>query len=104
MIFVAIFFGREGVLANNCSNAAISGCVPELNRVPVVLPITTGDNFARRRGFEVSLEDTGTRTGGVIRCDQPRAHDFAALNTRRLEFVPEPVMDEVLARPAAILA
>ena len=75
----------------------------ELTGTPVVLPITTGGKFARRRGFAVSLEDAGTRTTGVIRCDQPRVLDLAARNGKRLETVPEPIMDEVLARLAAIL-
>lgn len=76
------------------------------NRVtgtPVVLPITTDGNFARSRGFAVSLEDAGIRTTGVIRCDQPRALDLAARRGRRLESVPDSVMDDVLARLAAIL-
>ena len=75
----------------------------ELTGTPVVLPITTGGSFARRRGFAVSLEDAGTRTRGVIRCDQPRVLDLAARNGKRLETVPEPIMDEVLARLAAII-
>ena len=75
----------------------------DLTGTPVVLPITTGGSFARRRGFAVSLEDAGTRTRGVIRCDQPRVLDLAARNGRRLETVPEPIMDEVLARLAAII-
>ena len=74
-----------------------------LTGTPVVLPITTGGSFARRRGFAVSLEDAGTRTRGVIRCDQPRVLDLAARNGKRLETVPEPIMDEVLARLAAII-
>ena len=56
------------------------------------------------RGFAVSLADAGARTAGVIRCDQPHALDLAARHGRRLETVPEPIMDEVLARLAAILA
>ena len=76
----------------------------ELTRAPVVLPITTGGNFARRRGFAISLDDAGTRTVGVIRCDQPRTLDLAARNGTRLEAIPESIMDEVLARLAAILA
>ena len=71
---------------------------------PVVLPITTGRSFARRRGFAVSLDDAGTRTTGVIRCDQPRVLDLAARKGKRLETVPDQIMDEVLARLAAILA
>lgn len=76
----------------------------ELTRAPIVLPITTGGNFARRRGFAISLDDAGTRTVGVIRCDQPRTLDLAARNGTRLEAIPESIMDEVLARLAAILA
>ena len=76
----------------------------ELTGTPVVLPITTGGSFARRRGFAVSLDGAGTRTVGVIRCDQPRTLDLAARNGKRLESVPEPVVDDVLARLAAILA
>ena len=70
---------------------------------PVVLPVTTGGGFARRRGFAVSLEEAGTRTTGVIRCDQPRAFDLAARNGRRVESVPEHVIDDVLARLATII-
>ena len=75
----------------------------ELTGTPVVLPITTGGRFARRRGFAVSLDDAGTVTTGVIRCDQPRVLDLAARNGKRLEAVPEPIIEEVLARLAAIL-
>ena len=70
---------------------------------PVVLPVTTGGGFARRRGFAVSLEDAGTQTTGVIRCDQPRALDLAARDGRRVESVPDHVIDDVLARLATII-
>ena len=36
----------------------------ELTGTPVVLPITTGGSFARRRGFAVSLDDAGIRITG----------------------------------------
>jgi mRNA-degrading endonuclease toxin of MazEF toxin-antitoxin module len=67
-----------------------------LTRVPIVVPITSGGSFARNAGFTVSL--TGTRTSGVIRCDQPRPLDLAARNGRKLESVPQHVLDDVLAR------
>lgn len=76
----------------------------ELTGTPIVLPITTGGRFARRRGFAVSLDNARTRTVGVIRCDQPRALDLIARGGTRLEAVPERVTDEVLARLTAILA
>lgn len=76
------------------------------NRVtntPVVLPITTKGGFARRRGFAVSLKNAGTRTAGVIRCDQPRALDLITRNGRLVETVPEYILEDVLARLATIL-
>ena len=79
----------------------------EFNRVtqvPVVLPITSGGNFARTAGFAVSLSGCGTRTTGVVRCDQPRALDLRARSGRRLEQVPPVIMDEVLARLATIFS
>ena len=74
----------------------------KLTGTPVVLPITTGGSFARRRGFAVSLPGAGTRTTGVIRCDQPRALDVGARKGRRLESIPDQIMEEVLARLAPI--
>jgi len=74
----------------------------QLARVPVVVPITRGGSFARTAGFAVSLNEAGTTTTGVIRCDQPRALDLAARRARKLETVPPSVMDEVLARLAPI--
>ena len=73
-----------------------------LTRVPIVLPITTGGNFARVRGFTVLLTDAGTRTTGVVRCDQPRALDLQARGGRRLEAAPAAIVDEVLARLAPL--
>ena len=74
----------------------------KLTGTPVVLPITTGGSFARRRGFAVSLQGAGTRTTGVIRCDQPRPLDVGARNGTRVETVPDQIMEEVLARLAPI--
>lgn len=76
----------------------------KLTRLPVVVPVTSGENFARTAGFTVSLEGAGTKTTGVIRCDQPRAIDMAARNGKRLERIPDAVVNEVLARLDAILS
>ena len=78
------------------------GAFNRLTRVPIVLPITTGDNFAHVRGFTVSLTDARTRTTGVVRCDQPRALDLEAGGGRRLEAAPAAIVDEVLARLAPL--
>ena len=72
----------------------------DATQLPVILPITTGGEFARRLGFAVPL--TGTQTTGVVRCDQPRVLDLAARNARKVETLPAPLMDEVLARVITI--
>jgi mRNA interferase ChpB len=73
-----------------------------LTKVPIVVPITTGGNFARIAGFAVSLEGAGLRTRGTVRCDQPRALDLGSRSGRRLETVPATIIDEVLARLAPL--
>ena len=67
-----------------------------LTHAPIVVPITTGGSFARIAGFTVSLSGAGTRTTGVIRCDQPRPVDLGARKARRLESVPAVILNEVL--------
>ena len=73
-----------------------------LTKTPVVLPITTGGSFARTAGFAVPLAGAGTKTTGVIRCDQPRALDLGARNGRKLESAPAAIVDEVLAKLAPL--
>ena len=73
-----------------------------LTRVPIVVPITSGGAFAGNAGFAVSLNAAGTRTTGVARCDQPRPLDLAARNGRKLESVPQHILDDVLAKLATL--
>lgn len=67
-----------------------------ITKLPVVLPITNGGDFANRIGFAVSI--TGIKTTGVVRCDQPRVIDLAARKARKIDTLPNSIMDEVLAR------
>jgi mRNA interferase ChpB len=71
-------------------------------RLPVVLPITSQGGFARRLGFAVPI--IGIRTTGLVRCDQPRTIDLAARGGRKIDTLPEEIMDEVLARLAPLFA
>ena len=79
------------------------GAFNRMTGVPVVLPITQGGGFARAAGFAVSLMGAGTSTVGVVRCDQPRTLDLRARKGRKVESLPDAIMDEVLARLATIL-
>lgn len=69
-------------------------------KLPVILPITNGGDFARRIGFAVPI--TGIKTTGVIRCDQPRVLDLAARTARKVDTLPTPILDEVLAKVATL--
>jgi mRNA-degrading endonuclease toxin of MazEF toxin-antitoxin module len=69
-----------------------------VTKVPVVVPITSGGGFARTAGFAVTLNGAGTTTMGVVRCDQPRALDLGARGGKKLESVPEAIINEVLAK------
>ncbi|WP_321477888.1 type II toxin-antitoxin system PemK/MazF family toxin [uncultured Paludibaculum sp.] len=73
-----------------------------VTKVPVVLPITSAGNFPRTAGFAVSLSGAGMQTTGVVRCDQPCALDLGARGGKRLESVPDAIVEEVLARLSAI--
>jgi mRNA interferase ChpB len=65
-------------------------------KLPVVLPITNGGDFARRIGFAVEI--TGIKTTGLIRCDQPRVLDISERGGRRVDTLPDALLDEVLAK------
>lgn len=69
----------------------------------LVCPITQGGNFARHAGFAVSLSGAGTRTGGVILCNQARVLDLQARQARFIEKVPAFIIDEVLARLGTLI-
>jgi mRNA-degrading endonuclease toxin of MazEF toxin-antitoxin module len=73
-----------------------------MTRLPVILPIASGGSFARTAGFAVPLVGAGTKTTGVVRCDQPRALDLAARGGRKLESIPDAILDEVLAKISPI--
>lgn len=68
----------------------------QATKLPVVLPITGGGEFARRVGFAVPLSGIGTT--GVVRCDQPRVLDLEARGGRKVDALPREILDEVLAR------
>ncbi|MDG6403013.1 type II toxin-antitoxin system PemK/MazF family toxin [Pseudomonas quasicaspiana] len=72
----------------------------EATKLPVVCPITSGGDFARRIGFAVPI--TGISITGVVRCDQPRVLDLGARNGRKVDALPAEIMEDVLARLAPI--
>ncbi len=88
-------------------NAAGADChtggLNRVTRLPVVVPVTSGGNFARTAGFAVSLDGVGIRTTGVVRCDQPRTIDMKARGGKTTRTGSETIMNEVLGRLSTIL-
>ena len=68
----------------------------------IVCPVTLGGDFARNRGFAVSLSGAGTDVQGVILVNQMRALDLAARNGKFRERAPDSIVEEVLGRLSAI--
>ena len=76
---------------------------PADDDLAIVLPITQGITLARSQGFAVTMMGAGTRTQGVIICNQPRTVALKARGARRIESVPQVVIDEVLLRIAPLM-
>lgn len=66
----------------------------------LVAPITSGGAFARNRGFAVEL--SGTKTAGIVLCNQMRTVDLNARKARFVESAPLGVVQEMLARARAL--
>lgn len=69
-------------------------------KLPVVLPITNGGDFARHIGFTVEI--SGINTTGLVRCDQPRVLDIAERHGRKVDTLPAALLDDVLAKVATL--
>ena len=72
----------------------------EATKLPVILPITNGGEFAQRIAFAVPI--SGIKTTGVVRCDQPHVLDLHERNGRKIDTLPPEILVEVLAKLAAI--
>ena len=70
----------------------------------LVAPITQAGNIERMRGWSVSLMGAGTSTQGVAVVSQCRILDFVARNAKRIDGVPQVVIDEALAKLEAMVA
>lgn len=72
----------------------------DFNRLGDVLvaPITQGGDFSRFAGFAVTLTGTGCRTQGAALVNKIRMLDLAARGARKIERVPQEVIDDAIGR------
>lgn len=76
---------------------------PADENLAIVLPISSGITLARSQGFTVTLMGAGTRTTGVIICNQPRTVALRERGARRIEMVSETITQDVLMRMAPLV-
>jgi mRNA interferase ChpB len=76
----------------------------EFNRMGDVLvaPITQGGDYSRHQGFAVSLTGTGCETQGVALVNKMRMMDLVARKAKKIERVPQVVLDDALSRLATL--
>jgi mRNA interferase ChpB len=77
----------------------------QFNRLGDVLvaPITQGGDYSRYAGFAVSLTATGCKTQGVALINKIRMLDLTARKARKIERVPQVVIDDALGRLTALI-
>ncbi|MFN5257048.1 MAG: type II toxin-antitoxin system ChpB family toxin [Limnohabitans sp.] len=77
----------------------------QFNRLGDVLvaPITQGGDYSRYAGFAVSLTGTGCKTQGVALINKIRMLDLTARKARKIERVPQAVIDDALGRLTALI-
>lgn len=69
----------------------------------MIAPITQGGDFARVAGFTVSLTGTGLDTQGVVLVNGVRSVDVEKRGAKKIEQAPDYIVDEVLAKLAALI-
>jgi mRNA interferase ChpB len=69
----------------------------------LVAPITQGGTATRQNGFSVTLMGPGSKTQGIVLCDQTRTIDARARSYTRIEKASALVVDEALDAVRAIL-
>ena len=72
-----------------------------LNGLAVAVPITNGGRFIEARGLAVSLPETLQTEGKILVCS-PRQMDFIARDAEYIEAVPDDLLQDILARHAAL--
>lgn len=68
----------------------------------LIAPITQGGDYSRFAGFAVSLMNTGCQTQGVALINKCRMMDLVARKAKKIERVPQEVVDDALGRLMAL--
>lgn len=94
--------GRE--MKGSRFGLVVSGTLFNRHGLAMICPISQGAAAtARTYGTVVTLIGAGTDTQGAIHCHQLKSLDWRSRQARFKEAIPQPILDEVLARLEAIL-
>ena len=80
----------------------LSAAIFNKHNPPLVAPITSGGAAARYGNMAISLTGTGCQTAGVVLCNQIRTLDVRERGGKRVESVPDYLLDDVKTRIADI--
>jgi mRNA interferase ChpB len=96
----------EGHEMRGAGRPALVLTTREFNRLGDILvaPITQGGDFSRFAGFAVSLGGAGCKTQGVALINKIRMMDLVARRAKKVERVPQAVIDDAISRLAALFA
>lgn len=103
MVSLAPTIGREIRGENPRPGLVLSKTKFNALGVCLVAPITIGGDYSREAGFAVSLIGSGTKTQGVILSNMIRSLDLVGRGAKKIEAAPDYIVEDVLARIAAIL-
>ena len=92
-------------MLRGASRPALVLTTKDFNRLGDVLvaPITQGGDHARYAGFAVSLTGAGCKTQGVALVNKIRMLDLNARQAKKVERVPQEVVDDAIGRLMAML-
>lgn len=95
----------EGHEMRGANRPALVLSTREFNRLGdvLVIPITQGGDFSRFAGFAVSLTGTGCKTQGVALVNKLRMLDLATRKAKKVERVPQQVVDDAIGRLMTLL-
>src|SRR5258708_9565772 len=68
----------------------------KITKLPIILPITSGGQFARTAGFAVPLTGARTKTTGINRCDHSRHLHLTPRVARNLYIIPHSIIPMIL--------
>jgi mRNA interferase ChpB len=69
----------------------------------LIAPVSQEGQYAREKGFTVSLAGTGIMTQGVVLLNNIRMLDISARQSEKVDIAPDYIVNECIAKLQAII-